>query len=141
MGGLNPTTYGALCPEDGPEDSPKDEGVAAGAGFIPCVRKCLLALERTANFRVQPGYVQGYARTRQNEMGITESFVLLTSNIIMDVHVRPKPTGSISEYRKRPVPLHRLVGSPGKFFVTNLAIMHFRLFLLWDGYRRGNGIR
>ena len=60
VGGLNPTTYGAVG--DGPEDGPRDEAVATGAGIIPCVRKCLLALERTANLRVQPGNVHGYAR-------------------------------------------------------------------------------
>lgn len=47
------------------EADPRDDEVDAGAGIIPCVRKCLLALERTANLRLQPGNVQGYARQHE----------------------------------------------------------------------------
>jgi hypothetical protein len=134
VGGLNPTTYGAV------EDDPRDEEVDAGAGIIPCVRKCLLALDRTANLRLQPGNVQGYAVTRQHERTRQAEVCILTSNIIMDIHVRPKSAWSILENHKYSISLHAFVCSPGKFLMTYLAIVHFRFFLLRNSYWRRNGV-
>lgn len=102
MGVLKSTIYGAGFSSK------------TGVGKIPCVRRCLLALDRTANARVQFLNSHGYASKSSGFQHQRKRWCVSkvrTFQTVMRVHVCPQGAG------------------PWKDFVADRTFMCFRSFL------------